>query len=172
MSGTHVRWLKFSFVGALGIAVQLGALAILTRLHVHYLLATGLAVECAVLHNFVWHERFTWSDRTHIGGFDSAQGGLPRADVGHPRRFYQVLVRLARFHAANAAISMGGNLLLMRLLVGHAGFPAIPANLMSIAVTYLANFLVSDRWVFRAANGNQDGARSPISNRVRWEKGT
>lgn len=61
---TFLRWIKFNTVGAIGIGVQLAALAILrSRLKLNYLLATGIAVEIAVLHNFVWHERFTWADR-------------------------------------------------------------------------------------------------------------
>ena len=57
-----VRWLKFNAVGTIGIAVQLGALALLTSaLRINYLLATGLAVEAAVLHNYLWHELFTWA---------------------------------------------------------------------------------------------------------------
>ena len=57
------RWLKFNFVGALGIGVQLAALATLTTLGLRYLAATALAVETAVVHNFLWHERMTWRDR-------------------------------------------------------------------------------------------------------------
>ena len=49
------RWLKFNGVGALGIVAQLGVLALLTGVfHVQYLIATAIAVESAVLHNFVW----------------------------------------------------------------------------------------------------------------------
>ena len=63
-SGLVLRWLKFNLVGGIGIGVQLAALAILrSLLHLDYLVATALAVETAVLHNFVWHERFTWADR-------------------------------------------------------------------------------------------------------------
>ena len=29
----------------------------------HYLVATAIAVEAAVLHNFCWHQRWTWRDR-------------------------------------------------------------------------------------------------------------
>jgi putative flippase GtrA len=59
-----VRWLKFNAVGAIGIVVQLAAPAILrSALHLNYLLATALAVEAAVIHNFLWHERFTWPGR-------------------------------------------------------------------------------------------------------------
>ena len=60
---TGWRWCKFSLVGAIGIVVQLGALALLTAAGMHYLVATALAVETAVLHNFAWHQNFTWSDR-------------------------------------------------------------------------------------------------------------
>jgi putative flippase GtrA len=62
-----VRWLKFNAVGGIGIVVQLVVLAVLRGgLQVHYLLATALAVEATVLHNFFWHERFTWADRVHM----------------------------------------------------------------------------------------------------------
>jgi hypothetical protein len=47
------RWVAFNAVGAAGIGLQLGALALLLHVaHLHYLAATALAVEAAVLHNF------------------------------------------------------------------------------------------------------------------------
>jgi len=52
-----VRWLKFNFVGGMGILVQFAALFLLKGLlQFHYLVATAIAVEAAVVHNFVWHE--------------------------------------------------------------------------------------------------------------------
>ena len=45
--------------------------------------------------------------------------------------------------------SILGNLLLMRLLVGGTHLRPTFGNMISIAVCSLANFLVSDRWVFR-----------------------
>ena len=52
----------------MGIAVQLLMLVVLKAgLHLHYLVATALAVETAVIHNFLWHERFTWADRSGTG---------------------------------------------------------------------------------------------------------
>ena len=58
------RWIKFNLVGGMGIVVQVLVLLVLkTGLHLHYLVATALAVEAAVIHNFLWHERFTWADR-------------------------------------------------------------------------------------------------------------
>lgn len=139
-----VRWCKFSLVGAIGIGVQLGMLALLTAAGVAYLPATALAVEAAVLHNFVWHHNFTWKDRG-IGG---------------------LMGRLARFHLSNGLISIVGNLAIMELLVGHFALPAVPANLASIAVCSLANFLAADRLVFLARRTRQPG-RFPFSGTAR-----
>ena len=59
------RWWRFNAVGVLGFVVQLGVLGLCAHaLHWDYLLATALAVEAALLHNFFWHERYTWADRT------------------------------------------------------------------------------------------------------------
>ena len=122
------RFLKFNGVGLAGFALQLGLLALLLRLGLDYLVATGLAVELTVLHNFVWHQRWTWKDRP-AGG----------------RRMH----RLWRFHAANGLVSLIGNILLMRLFVGVLGWPAIPANLVAVLLCALVNFTASDRFVFR-----------------------
>jgi putative flippase GtrA len=120
---------KFALVGAIGIVVQLAALEALTILGLHYLWATSLAVEAAVMHNFMWHQRFTWSDR----------GALHLPEAG---------VRLLRFHLSNGAISILGSLLLMRWLVGRFGMSLLVTNLLTIAACSVGNFLASDRWVF------------------------
>jgi putative flippase GtrA len=130
-----IRWLKFNFVGAVGILVQLACLALLVSgLHMSYLPATAIAVETAVLHNFVWHERFTWKDRT-------------RQVVRSRAR--DAALRLVRFHAGNGAVSLLGNLALMRLLVGTLHLPYLPANIATIGVCALLNFAASEWFVFR-----------------------
>jgi putative flippase GtrA len=37
----------------------------------------------------------------------------------------------------------------MRIFTEWLGVPPIPANLMAIALTSVANFLFGDRWVFQ-----------------------
>jgi putative flippase GtrA len=124
------RWLKFNFVGAVGILVQLGVLTLLKSVfRLHYLAATGIAVEVAILHNFVWHEHYTWVDRTGAKG-------------------HGVLKRLFRFNLSTGAISIVGNLVLMRILVGHLHLVYIAANLLSIGACALLNFAASDLFVF------------------------
>lgn len=122
-----VRWWKFNAVGAMGIVVQLATLTLLKiGLHLNYLFATALAVEAAVMHNFLWHERYTWADRESNSRF----------------------VRFAKFNLGNGAISILGNLGIMRVLVGAVGLNYLAANALSIAGCSLLSFVVSDRLVF------------------------
>ena len=129
MKRLALRWLKFNLVGGLGIGVQLGCLALL-RLWMHYLVATALAVEIAVLHNFAWHERFTWKDRPG--------GGRER------------LMRLLRFHLGNGAVSILGNVGLMWLLVERLHMRhLLVANGIAIAICSFLNFALGEWFVFR-----------------------
>ena len=122
-----VRWLKFNAVGAVGIGVQLAMLTGLkSGLGLNYLLATALAVEATVLHNFFWHERFTWSDR----------------------RARTSLERLAKFNLTTGGLSILGNVVAMKLLVEMAGLEYLPANMLSIAACSILNFSVADRAIF------------------------
>jgi putative flippase GtrA len=131
---TLVRWCKFNLVGGMGIVVQFAALFLLkSLLHFDYLLATAIAVEAAVVHNFVWHEQFTWADRTKSGLAESWRRSLPR---------------LLRFNLTNGAVSILGNLALMKVMVGMGHMNYLLANGIAITLCSLANFLVSETWVF------------------------
>ena len=131
MTPLAVRWLKFNAVGALGIVVQMGAFALLfSAFRLNYMVATALAVETAVLHNFVWHERYTWKH-------------LPR---GAPR---DVARRLLRFHAGNGAISILGNIALMRFFVGSLHLNHYLSSGIAIGLCSLLNFAASEWFVFR-----------------------
>jgi putative flippase GtrA len=132
---TLLRWCKFNFVGGIGVAVQFAALYFLrSLLHFNYLFATAIAVEGAVIHNFVWHEQFTWADKVQ----PSWSRSLPR---------------LLRFNLTNGAVSILGNLALMKVMVGQGHVNYLLANGIAIALCSLANFLVSEKWVFKRADG-------------------
>lgn len=126
-----VRWWKFNAVGGLGIAVQLLVLTVLkSGLGLNYLLATALAVEATVIHNFFWHERFTWADRQSASRF----------------------VRLAKFNLSTGTFSILGNVVAMKLFVDGLRVNYFVANLLSIAVCSILNFVVADRFVFLKAH--------------------
>jgi putative flippase GtrA len=127
---TFLRWLRFNLVGGIGIAVQLAMLFLLKSiLHFNYLVATALAVEAAVVHNFLWHERYTWADRVQASWHNS-------------------LPRLLRFNLANGAVSIAGNLALMKIMVAAGHINYLAANGIAIALCSLVNFLVSNEYVF------------------------
>jgi putative flippase GtrA len=140
------RWARFLTIGLLGFVLQLGALATLTSLlRWMWLPSTIVAVELAVVHNFVWHARWTWRDRP---------GNWP--------------ARFVRFQLANGAASIAGNALLMALFVGLGGLPAVGANILSVATMSVVNFLTADRWVFprRRDAKNREIGFSPCCRRA------
>ena len=125
---TFVRWWKFNLVGAMGMVLQLAALALVNRLaHGHYLYATAAAIELTLLHNFAWHLHYTWSDR---------------------RDNSVLLAQLIRFHLSNGLVSMLGNLALMRILVREAHIPLLVANSIAIGCCSIANFYLGHSWAF------------------------
>jgi putative flippase GtrA len=123
------RLTAFFAVGTMGFILQLAAIALFTSAtHWPYVAATLAGVELAVLHNFCWHERWTWRDRS------SSRPG--------------VWMRLARYHAGTGATSLAGNVALTALFVEVFGLPPVAANAGAVAAMSAANFLVADRWVF------------------------
>ena len=125
-----IRWSKFNLVGAIGMVVQLTTLSLLNRwMAGHYLLASAVAVEVTLIHNFAWHISYTWRDRRD----DSTR-----------------LSQLMRFHLSNGLVSMLGNLALMRPLVDGARLPVLAANGVAILCCSLVNFCLGDGWVFAA----------------------
>jgi putative flippase GtrA len=130
---TLYRWAKFNAIGALGFCIQLSALwFFIVALKLTSLVATALAVETAVVHNFVWHQFLTWKDRSS-------------------EKRYDWLKRLFAFNLTNGAVSLAGNLFFAWLTVGRHRIWLLAANLFAIAVCSLINFVLTDRLIFRTA---------------------
>jgi putative flippase GtrA len=128
------RWLTFNGVGVMGVFVQLGTLAMLVHgFGVHYLAGTLIAVESAVLHNFWWHQRWTWRDR-------------PAASAAETAR------RLVRFHMLNGMVSLVGNLAIMAVLGGILRMDPLVANIIAIVSCSIVNFIASEVLVFKPAS--------------------
>jgi putative flippase GtrA len=129
---TFIRWSKFNLVGSMGMAVQLAALALINHCAPgHYLIASAAAVELTLLHNFVWHLRYTWRDR---------RDGSAK------------LTQLMRFHLSNGMVSLLGNLALMRILVHDAHLPVLVSNMIAILCCSMINFCLGDHWAFAAGS--------------------
>ncbi len=140
---TAGRWVRFYVIGGIGFLVQLVVLGVLVEwVGLDFLVATALATETAVLHNFVWHECWTWRDRTAIDG-----AGL--------------WGRLLRFNVASGTVSVVGNVVFTGLFADLFGLHYVVANVLAIATCSVLNFLAADRFVFVARtpeNAPQSGA--------------
>jgi putative flippase GtrA len=119
----------FFVVGAGGFVLQLAIVAVMTWIFEWpSSAATALGVEAAVLHNFFWHQRWTWNDR-------------PAAAPARRRR-------LLRFHLTTGATSVAGNVVLVLIAVRSLGVDAVTANVVAVGAMSLVNYLVADRYVF------------------------
>jgi putative flippase GtrA len=136
------RAARFVGVGAGGFVVQGLTLSALAAAGLPYPIATALGVEAAILHNFLWHERWTWADRTgHRAGR---------------------LARFLRFNGSTAVISIAGNVGLMALFVGSFGLPLLPANLLAVLTLSALNFLAADRLVFDTKMTHRESNPTPM----------
>jgi putative flippase GtrA len=127
------RWIRFNGVGAAGVAIQLLCMAALVSwTGVHVLIATLISVEAAILHNFFWHQRWTWRDRPS-------------------RTATAAAARLARFHLTNGIVSLAGNGAIVTALAAAFHVHPVPASAVAIVACSLLNFFASEILVFRTA---------------------
>jgi len=139
------RPVVFVLVGLAGYVLQTMALWLLMdRAGFPVVLATVAATEAAVLHNFVWHLRWTWADR--------------------PARWQAMWRRLVRFNVANGGVSLVGGAMMMALLVDAIGLHYLAANLVTVLACSVANYVASDRWVFGKAASVSGWGQTPRHN--------
>ena len=125
------RWLRFNLVGLAGFAVQMLTLAVLTHgLGVRAGIAVPVAVLIVVSHNFLWHERVTWTGG-HLG-------------KGRLRRWLA-------FNLSTGVISVVANMAVTPLLMAVIEVPLLVANAIAVVTASMVNFLMSDRLIFGSA---------------------
>jgi len=127
-----LRFLRFSIAGATGFAVQIAVLGALTSwAGVNYLAATAIAVEAAILVNYLWHERVTWKDRPAMTARER-------------------WLRLGKFNAMTSITSIVGSLMVTAVLVESFTLSPLDANVIAVVVLGFINFVGADTLVFRA----------------------
>jgi len=120
------RPIKFAAVGASGIVVNEGLLHLL----IHFIplqVAGALAIETSVLSNFILNNYWTFKDRK--------EGGI--------------LSKCLRYHGA-VAIGALVNYVVLLSLVAFLGMHYLIANLIGIFLGFLANYSVSELFVWRS----------------------
>lgn len=119
-----VKLVKFLLVGGLGTLVNTGLLVLLYHYaHLALIVASALATELAICHNFVLNDYWTFGRR-----------GLS-------------MNRFARFNA----VSVGGQFVTIATLWGlvrFAGMHYVLANLIGVGLAVMWNFAVNVHWTW------------------------
>ena len=119
------RVAKFGIVGFTGTLINAATLWLLVRrLGLPVVVAAGVAVELAVISNFLLNSRWTFAARPSC-------------------------LRFAKFNAASLA-GLGVNVIGVWLLT-HLGLYLLAADLIGIAVGFAANYVISVVWVWSRA---------------------
>lgn len=122
----------FVTVGTFGFLLQVGSLWVLTSiLGWRYETATAVAVQLAVIHNYFWHERWTWRDR-----------------VARDRSWSRFADRFGRYTLTTGVTSIVGNVLSTAMFVEIFGAEVLVANVLAVMLMSASNFLMADQWVF------------------------
>jgi dolichol-phosphate mannosyltransferase len=98
----------------------------------NYLVATLIAVQCSLIHNFFWHQRWTWKNSVSTGRREAFQ-------------------RFLRFNSTSGTISMMGNLGFTSILVQAVHLPYLVCNILAIGGCNILNFLLANNFAFQPA---------------------
>ncbi|WP_319583590.1 glycosyltransferase family 2 protein [uncultured Pseudodesulfovibrio sp.] len=129
------EFIRFLFVGASGVIVNLGLYYLLTRLlSVSFEIAAPIAIEVSIISNFILNNFYTFKER-------DAKNSLRR--------------RFLYFHVA-AGIAGVVNYCLFLMLVSGIGMYDILANCIGILAGTMVNYVMNSRitWVDKKKNGS------------------
>ena len=143
---------RFNVVGLAGAGVQLTAMTALVHASgLDYRLATAGALAITLVHNFLWHLRWTWRDHG-LNGFAAVRGFVV-------------------FVWGNGMVSILGASVLMPLLVGRAGLPPVLSTVVCIATCGPVKFWLAAR-AFSGRSRIAARRRSRLPARLGWRPAT
>ena len=134
------RFLRFCLIGGSGVVVNMG---ILWWLKSHHILGTlrggAVAIECAIVNNFLWNEVWTFRDRSRLSP-----------------RLRDRLRRLAHFNVI-CGVGAAMNLAMLWGLSIKLGWHYLLANLLAIVLVTCWNYGLNTSWTWtqlvRSRNG-------------------
>ncbi len=119
------RFIKFAVVGASGVIVNEGLLALFTEVYALAVPVAGaIAIEASILSNFFLNNFWTWKD-------------------SHEKSFRR---RLVQYHSVSFIAGLVNYLILIGLT--FLGLNHLIANLIGIAFATLINFILNNHWTF------------------------
>jgi dolichol-phosphate mannosyltransferase len=137
------RFVRYCFVGGIGVVVNMMTLTILTASGMEYLLAGVVAVEAAIGTNFLLNELWSFAD-------------LSRRHSGAISRLLRFL-KFNLFCAAGAGIA----LVVLWLLTDYAGFHYLWSNLVGIAAATVWNYGMNANFTWESARAERKQLSEP-----------
>ena len=128
------RFIKFSVVGLSGTIVNMAVYALAVNSGLYYLLAAIISFLFAVTNNFYWNFRWTFKGQA---AFRSRRN-----------KYFRFL--------AVSVLNLGINLLLLRLFVETLSMDKTLAQLVSIGLVSILNFLMNSRFTFGEKAADSD----------------
>jgi putative flippase GtrA len=161
------RYIKFGIVGASGTVVNIAVLYFAKTYLFDNIepekfrlgISLALAIFIATLSNFTWNRLWTWADRREAIARDM---GAPQEPL--PKR---LTVQFGRYCMASwfgMAFQFVVTIWLSHHMVDWA------ANITSIVLASVINFLANDRWTFRARSGTHSDTRAGAPSRSPVDK--
>ena len=119
------RFIKFAVVGASGVIVNEGLLALLTEIYNVPVSISGIiAIESSIITNFLLNNFWTW----------------------HDVRNKSFIRRLVQYHSVSIIAGIVNYVILIGLT--FFGLHHLVANLIGIAVATIINFILNNHWTF------------------------
>jgi len=126
LASLFIRFQKFLLIGAMGLAVNMSGLFILTEyLHIYYVASSFVAIEASLVVTFILNEVWTWGDRR--------PGTVTR-------RFW-------KYQAVNGA-GLVINLSVLFLLTSLVGVNYLLSNLVGAALAACWNFSLNNMFTW------------------------
>jgi dolichol-phosphate mannosyltransferase len=128
------RFLKFCLVGGSGILVNMFFFWIFyKKLEIYSLFASFLAIQIAILNNFIWNDKWTWREKRKPG----------------IKNFFK---RLGKFAITSNLTSASGNLLGIWFFLNILKWHYLFANFLAISLGVILNFLINHYWTYSLKN--------------------
>ncbi|MEA2418284.1 MAG: dolichol-phosphate mannosyltransferase [Thermoleophilaceae bacterium] len=141
---TRAQFLRFCVVGASGYAVNIGAFALSLALCAQHLVAAACGFAVAMVTNFWWNRRWTFATDHRA-----------------------LALQAARFFAISVACCLVAAMLL-ELLMGSAGLPALAAQPAAVMAATPLSFLGSRSWAFAEEEPQRTATAAPAPRLNTW----
>ena len=120
---------KFMAVAWLGMVVNTGCLYLFKGvLGIRLIPASMMAIEIAIIHNFIWFRSWTWRDREH-----------------QPPFFRQLI----KFNLATGAVDFSANIAVLWSLSTFFGVHYLLANVLGMIAPPFIKFWLNEKLIFR-----------------------